>query len=172
MSDINVEGARAPSATAEAPMGVGSPSQTYDYEPQPWTGMLGFGAAMAIIIGVLHGIAGLVALLNDEYYVVPSRRLAISVDYSAWGWAHLVFGLVAIAVGYGIIKRKMWGRVLGVVFASVSAVVNFGFLNAQPVWSAVVIGFDVLLIWALTVHGDEISENRTRPRWQSPYGPS
>jgi hypothetical protein len=172
MSDINVEGAARATSSGEAPISVGSPTQTYDYEPQPWTGMLGFGATLAIIIGVLHGIAGLTALLNDDYYVVVSEQLAVSLNYTAWGWAHLLFGVVAIAAGYGIIKRRTWGRILGVVFASLSAIVNFGFLNAQPVWSAIVIAFDIVLIWALTVHGNEVAEGKTKARWSSPYGPS
>ncbi|MPY93416.1 MAG: hypothetical protein GEV08_10210 [Acidimicrobiia bacterium] len=144
----------------------------YENEPQGWTGFLGFGATMAILIGVLHAIAGLTALLNDDYFVVADRDLVVSVDYSAWGWVHLLFGAVAIATGFGILKRQVWARVVGVVFAAVSVVLNLAFLNAQPVWSAVVIAFDLVLIWALTVHGREVSEAGTRPRWSSPYGPS
>jgi hypothetical protein len=38
-----------------------------------------------------------------------------------------------------------------------------------------VIAFDVILIWALTVHGAEIAPanpGETRPMWSSPSGPS
>jgi hypothetical protein len=38
----------------------------------------------------------------------------------------------------------------------VSAVVNLGFLSAYPIWSAIMIAVDILVIWALTVHGGEL----------------
>jgi vacuolar-type H+-ATPase subunit I/STV1 len=144
----------------------------YQESSRGWGGWIAFGATMAILIGILHVIAGLTALFNDEYYVVTKRQLVVSVDYTAWGWVHLLFGILAIATGFGMLKRALWARIVGVFFASLSIVVNLAFLNAQPAWSSIVIAFDVLLIWALTVHGDEVTQSGTRPMWSSPYGPS
>jgi hypothetical protein len=84
----------------------------------------------------------------------------ITVDYTAWGWAHLVLGVVAIGAGLGLLVGYMWARVLAVIFAVVSAVVNLAFLNAAPVWSTIIIAFDILVIWAVTVHGSEMKTNR------------
>ena len=49
----------------------------------------------------------------------------------------------------------MWARVVGILVALLSAVVNIAFLAAYPVWSTIMITIDVLVIWALTVHGKE-----------------
>lgn len=38
----------------------------------------------------------------------------------------------------------------------VSAIVNIGLLAAYPAWSAIMIALDVLVIWAVTVHGREM----------------
>ena len=38
-----------------------------------------------------------------------------------------------------------------------SALVNITFLSASPVWATIMIAIDVLAIWALTVHGEEMS---------------
>ena len=121
-----------------------------------WTGWIGFAATMAVLIGFFHALAGVVGIFKDGYYAVPKRDLLVTVDYTAWGWAHLAFGILAIAVGFGMASGQMWARVFGVIFAVLSAVLNLAFLNASPVWSTTLIAFDVLLIWALTVHGREM----------------
>ena len=121
-----------------------------------WTGWIGFAAMMLILIGVFHAIAGFVGIFKDEYYVVPKGNLVVTVDYTAWGWVHLVAGVIAVATGAGMIAGQMWARVVGVIIAVLSAVVNVAFINAAPVWSSLIIAFDVLVIWALTVHGREM----------------
>ncbi|GAA1572796.1 hypothetical protein GCM10009789_27930 [Kribbella sancticallisti] len=37
---------------------------------------------------------------------------------------------------------------------------NIGFLAAYPIWSVTMIAIDILVIWALTVHGHEIADQR------------
>lgn len=123
-----------------------------------WAGYLLFAAWMLVVIGCFSLINGLVAIFKDGYYVVPSHNLIVSVNYTAWGWVHLALGAVAIATGAGIMIGKTWARFVGVGYAVVNAVVNLSFLKAFPVWSALIIGFDVLVIWALCVHGDELAD--------------
>jgi hypothetical protein len=73
---------------------------------------------------------------------------------------HLIGGLVSVAAGAGIIwGGRRWARTAGIVIAGVSAVVNLGFLRASPAWSAMVIALDILVIYALTVHGVELDES-------------
>jgi vacuolar-type H+-ATPase subunit I/STV1 len=150
MADTSIGNSRVASARSS----VDDP-QVYE-NVTGWTGWIGFAATMAVLIGFFHAMAGLVGIFKDEYYAVAKRDLIVSVDYTAWGWAHLAFGVLAIAVGFGMASGQMWARVVGVIFAVLSAVVNLAFLNASPVWSTTLIAFDVLVIWALTVHGREM----------------
>jgi hypothetical protein len=39
-----------------------------------------------------------------------------------------------------------------------SVIAQVAWLNAQPAWSVVVIVLDLLVLWALVVHGDEARE--------------
>ena len=121
-----------------------------------WVGWIVFGAAMMTLLGAFHVIQGLVALFNDDYFLVGRSGLLVSVDFTTWGWVHLVGGLIIAAAGAGLLAGRTWARVVGVVVAMVSAVVNLGFLSAFPVWSALMILLDVLVIWAITVHGSEL----------------
>jgi hypothetical protein len=112
-----------------------------------------------LILGIFHALEGLVALFQSNYYLVAANGLTVHVNYTAWGWTHLIFGVIVIAAGAALLVGQMWARILAVALAVISAVVNAGFLAAYPVWSAIMIAVDILVIWALTVHG---SEMRTR----------
>jgi uncharacterized membrane protein len=87
---------------------------------------------------------------------VGKNGLAVNVDYTAWGWVHLLLGVVVALAGLALMVGQMWARVLGVVLALASAIVNIGFLAAYPVWSAMIIAIDVLVIYAIIVHGREV----------------
>jgi hypothetical protein len=124
-------------------------------ERTAWVGWIMFAGVIMVMLGTFQAIAGLVALFNDEYYLVTRSNLVVSVDYTAWGWVHLLLGIVIAGAGLGVMVGQMWARVVGILVALVSAVVNLAFLAANPVWCTIMITLDVLVIWALTVHGKE-----------------
>ena len=125
-------------------------------EPTAWVGLIVFGGIMMLMMGGFQIIQGFVALFNDEYYLVTRNGLIVSLDYTAWGWTHLIIGLIAVGAGIGVLLGQMWARVVGIIIAVVSALANIAFLSAYPVWSTIVIATDVLVIYALTVHGREV----------------
>lgn len=152
MSDMRQEAPA--STTARVPRQRGR--QAPPPEPTGWTGWVLFGSMMMILLGSFQAIAGLVALFDDGYYLVGSNGLVVDVDYTAWGWVHLIVGLVAVAAGFGLASGRMWARVLGITVASLSAIVNFAFIAAYPLWSLTMITLDVLIIYAIAAHGREL----------------
>lgn len=114
-----------------------------------------FAGCMMIILGTFQVIGGLVAVFNDGYYVVTSNNLLVSVDYTGWGWVHLIIGALVLPAGFGVLGGQTWARIVGIVFAGLSAIVNLGFLAAFPVWSALMIVLDVVVLYALSIHGRE-----------------
>ena len=120
-----------------------------------WVGWVIFAGIMMVMLGTLQAIEGLVALFKDTYFVVPRSGLVVSVDYTTWGWVHLLLGILVAAAGLGVMAGQMWARIVGILLALVSAVVNIAFLAANPVWSTILIAVDILVIYALTVHGKE-----------------
>jgi hypothetical protein len=135
-----------------------APRQAAPQEPTPtgWVGWIVFAATLMVITGVFQAIEGLVALFKTGYYLVPSSNLTVQVDYTAWGWTHLIWGVIVAAAGVGLFTGQMWARVVGVVAASLSMLLNFAFLAAYPVWSTLIIALDVFVILAITVHGREM----------------
>ena len=120
-----------------------------------FVGWIFFAGFMMILIGTLNAIYGLVALLNDEW-VVWGNRGAVLLDITAWGWVHLLLGLVVVLAGIGVMTGNLAARIVAVVVVGVSLVVNFAAIPVYPVWSLVVIAIELLVLWALIVHGREM----------------
>jgi hypothetical protein len=138
--------------------------QPYDVsrrqQPTAWVGFVLFGGIMMMMMGGFQIIEGLVAIFRDDYYLVTRNGLVINMDYTVWGWTHLIIGVVAVAAGFGVLAGQMWARVVGIIVAVVSALVNIAFLPAYPIWSTIVIATDVVVIYALSMHGSEVKAAR------------
>lgn len=122
-----------------------------------WVGWVYFAGLMLMLSGIFQSIAGLVALFKDEVYVVTEQNLWL-MDYTTWGWVHLLFGVFLLLAGSAIVAGKMWGRVVGVLFAGLSLIANFGFIPVYPVWSILLVVIDILVLYALVVHGAEAQD--------------
>ena len=125
-----------------------------------WSGWAAFAGVLLFMLGGFHVIAGIVGLVKDDYFLVSSSGLVIDVDYTVWGWTHLLLGLLILVSGLGVLSGNAAARAVAVVLAGLSALANLAFIEAYPIWSVVVITVDVLVIYALTVHGGELRDSR------------
>ena len=128
----------------------------HDEAPTAWAGWVVFGGVMLIMMASFQIIEGLVALFDDGFYAVGPNGLVVDVDYNTWGWVHLVIGVIAALAGVGLLVGNMAARVVGVAVAFLSALVNLAFIAAYPVWSTIMITIDVIVIFAIIVHGHEL----------------
>ena len=119
-------------------------------------GWLLFATVMLMMVGVFHAMAGLVALFDDTYYVV-GREWIFEFDVTAWGWIHLIGGVLLVMSGFGIYSGNVAARTVGVIAAALSAIATFAWLPYQPVWSSIMIAVAVAVVWALTVHGRDLA---------------
>jgi len=116
-----------------------------------------FASILLIMIGVFQAISGLVAIVNDTFYVVGEVWI-FQFDISTWGWIHLLIGLALALAGFFLFGGAMWARVVGIVVASIAAIANFAWLPWYPLWSIIIITVSVFVIWALSVHGRDITQ--------------
>jgi hypothetical protein len=136
---------------------VEGPSGAGKYPPvSPWIGWIAFAGVSMCLLGAFHLFQGLVALFDDEYFVVAESRLLVDASYTTWGWVHVIGGVVIVVAGLCVFGGQVWARTVGVLLCLVSAVTNLAFLSAYPLWSVIMIGLDIVIILALTVHGSEI----------------
>ena len=115
-----------------------------------------FAAWALILIGIWDAIAGLVAIINDNFYVV-SPKYIFQFDATTWGWIKLIWGIIVVLAGIGLFSGAIWARTVGVIVAVISAIVNFAWLPWYPIWGIIIISVDVAVIWALTAHGRDIT---------------
>ncbi|GID93786.1 hypothetical protein ACFQFC_07100 [Amorphoplanes digitatis] len=123
-----------------------------------WVGWVLFAGIIMLTGGFFNVMGGIVALVRDDFYLVGSSGLVLSVDYTAWGWFLLLFGVLMLFAGYGVMVGQTWARVTGIVLAVLNAVMHMVFMPAYPIWSIIVITLDVFIIFALAVHGRETKE--------------
>jgi hypothetical protein len=127
-------------------------TQNYRTEPPAVSGWamggVMFAATIMVMTGAFQAIAGLVAILDDQFFV-PVRGYTFDLDLTAWGWIHLILGLAVAAAGFALFTRTIWAGVVALFLAVLSAINNF-FIPHYPFWSLLVIALDVWVIWALT----------------------
>jgi hypothetical protein len=121
-----------------------------------WVGWIAFAGTLMVMLGAFHVIQGVVALVDDKYFLVTRSGLVVSADYTTWGWVHLIAGVVVLVAGVFVFAGQVWARTVGVIVALLSALLNLGFLAAYPLWSVIMIALDVMVILALTVHGSDV----------------
>ncbi|MER7078487.1 hypothetical protein SAMN02982929_00775 [Saccharopolyspora kobensis] len=133
----------------------------YPTARESWAGGVElFAAVMMIIVGMFHVIVGLTAILQSSYYVVTANY-AFTFEVTAWGWVHLVLGVLIAITGIALTMGQSWARVVGMIIAGISALGNFLFIPYEPVWSLLIIAIDVAVIWALAVDLREGAQRRT-----------
>lgn len=135
-----------------------SHAQRYEPSPRPsnaWAGWITFAAVILTLLGTLNVVQGFIALFDDGFFVARDEDELLLVDYTAWGAVLLLWGVLLVAAGLSVAAGKGWARWFAVLLVCVNVIAQIGFLPAYPIWSAIMILLDVLVIFALTARWDE-----------------
>ena len=111
------------------------------------------------MLGAFNIIQGFAAVFTDDVFV-PTEGGGVILDVTGWGWTHIIIGLLALLAGYGLFSGATWARIFAVIVVMINAVAQLASLNFHPVWSVIVITLDVLVIWAVIVHGGELRDTQ------------
>ena len=132
----------------------------YDTRAAEGIGWKMFAGSMMIVAGAFNIADGLVAITDDGYFAKAggTDQLPITNDLKTWGWIVFVWGLVLLVSGGLVFAGNQFGRWVGLVAAIGNAIVQLGFLPHYPFWSAIIILVDLLVIYALAVHGGRLYE--------------
>ena len=112
------------------------------------SGVALFAGIWMFIIGAFQFLQGLVAVLNDQFYVA-GRNYTYKFDLTAWGWIHMILGALLVLVAIFVINGATWARISGIVLAGLSALANFMWLPYYPLWAILIIAGNALVIWGL-----------------------
>ena len=126
--------------------------------PSGWAiGWTTFAGVMMIVMGGWWIISGLIAIINDSFYVVTQEWI-FEFDVTTWGWIHLIFGIIVLLAGFYVFTAAVWARVVGVIMAVLAGLIAFAWMPWYPIWGAIFIAVSIAVIWALTAHGEDITE--------------
>ena len=112
-------------------------------QPSAWAaGYAAFAGVVLILIGFFQAVAGIVAIVDDQFYVV-GQEYVFQFDVTTWGWIHLIIGIIVLLAGFGVFTGNVLARTVGVIVAGISALVAFAWLPWYPIWAVVIIALDV-----------------------------
>ena len=129
-----------------------------DYEALETTsGWVVFSGVVILVGAFVNLIFGITTLANPDWIAITPEAL-IRFDLTAVGVSYLIFAAIQLFVGLGVFSGALWARVLGIIGASINALAQVAFLSLYPAWAGILLIIDGLVIYGLSVHGDEIAE--------------
>ena len=119
-------------------------------------GWIGFAGMVMLIIGFIDFFQGLIALFKDEYFVV-TRAGFLAIDLTGWGWVMIIWGVLLVLAGFGLVGGQSWARWFAIVVVALNFFAQLGFLgNSQyPLWALTALALNVVVLYALTVRWGE-----------------
>jgi len=127
-----------------------------DTETTGWVGWGYFAAIVLLIAGIFDAIYGLMAVIGpDTAYFLTSENLFM-MNVAGWGWWHILIGALLIITAIALFGGATWARVIAIILAILNAIGQLFMIPAQPWLSMILIVLDILVIYALTVHGREL----------------
>jgi hypothetical protein len=128
-------------------------------QPQPTqtgtgarNGWITFAGTYLVLAGVLTLIWGIAALSKKSYFAEEGLLWS---KLSVWGTVAILVGVAQILGGGLIYLRRMGGLIIGLVLAMCGILLNFITIGAYPIWSCIGIVANALVLWAVTVHGEQ-----------------
>jgi hypothetical protein len=125
-----------------------------------WAGWGTFAGVVLIVGGAIDAFHGLQAIIgpNTAYFIAKVGIFSINV--ASWGWWHLIIGVLLLLVGIALLLGQKWARITAIVLVAISAIGQITLIDVQPWLSIGVLALDVVVIYALTVHGKEIDAKK------------
>lgn len=109
------------------------------------------------LAGVLLAVSGLFQIIEGITALAKDKVYATGIDYvfefdvTAWGWIHLILGIIAVIVACGILMGQSWGLIFGIVIAAIGALASFAFMPYYPFWNLITLALYIFVIWAMVV---------------------
>ncbi len=128
-------------------------------------GWIGFAGIVMLVIGGIDFFQGLIALFEDEYYLVTQSGFLV-VDLTTWGWIMLIWGVLLVLAGFALISGQSWARWFTIVVVSLNFFAQLGFLGNSnyPLWALTALALNVVVLYALTARWDESQASMATPR--------
>jgi hypothetical protein len=115
---------------------------------------IGWMVSAALVIGLagtMNAIYGIAAISRSTFYVENARYIV--GDLRTYGWILLVIGVGQMCASLGILVFAQWARWVGIASAAANAVALLLFVPSSPLAALAVFALNLLVLYALIVHG-------------------
>jgi hypothetical protein len=113
-----------------------------------------FAAVLLLIAGTLNIVYGIGALDSANIFANDTRY--IFTNLNTMGWVLIVLGVIQLAGGFSLMAGNTFGRVIGIVGASLGAIgalLSIG--GSDPWWSLAIFALCVYIINGILVLGED-----------------
>ena len=127
------------------------------------TGRVLVAATLLVIVGTLNIIYGIGAL--DDANIFVNDRRYILTNLNTLGWVLIVLGVIQLTGGFSLMAGNTYGRVVGIVGASLGAIgalLSIG--GAYPWWSLAIFFLCVYILHGIFIYGEDERPARTSAR--------
>jgi hypothetical protein len=127
-----------------------APVRTY-VEEDTGSGWVLFAGTLLVILAIVNFIDG-IAAVSDSTFFVGDAKFVIS-GLHTWGWVLVGISVLQLFTALGVWMQVTGIRWLGVLIASVNAIVQLIVMPSYPFWSLCLFALDLLVIYGLVAHG-------------------
>ena len=113
-----------------------------------------FAGVLLLIAGTINIIYGIGALDSANIYANDTRY--IFTNLNTMGWVLIVLGVIQLTGGFSLLSGNTYGRVIGIVGASLGAIgALFSIGGNNPWWSLAVFALCIYIIQGIAVLGED-----------------
>jgi uncharacterized membrane protein (DUF2068 family) len=106
-----------------------------------------------LIVAVLNIVYGFAAIDGSKFFIEDEKF--ILSDLNTWGWIILIIGVLQLFAAFSIWAGGEYGRWIGLITASISAIGALLSLPGYPFWSLAIFAIDILIIYGLAAYGGQ-----------------
>jgi hypothetical protein len=117
------------------------------------SGWVTFAGVLLLIAGVLNLIYG-IAAIGDSKFFVNNQKYILS-GLHTWGWVSLVLGVLQLFAAFSLWSGGLYGRIVGIIAAGLSAIAALLSIPAYPFWSLAIFALDIVIIHQIATRGTE-----------------
>jgi hypothetical protein len=129
-------------------------------------GRAAFVSVLLLITGVLNIIYGIAAVGNAHFF---NGTQYVFSSLHTWGWITIIVGIIQLAAGASLMSGGGFGRVIGIIAASIGALESLLSIGGtHPWWSLAIFAMCVWILHGLIVFGEPSSTADYPPTAVSP----
>jgi len=114
-------------------------------------GLVLFAGVLLLVAGFWNMIYGIAGIANSHVFVANAHY--VFGNLRAWGWITLIFAILLLIAGGGVIAGNQAARWFAVAVLGLNAIEQMFVIPAYPFWSLTIIAMDVVALYGLCAYG-------------------